>query len=232
MIDETTSDVQTSYDLVAGEYVRRIFDELEHKPLDRQLLDRFAASVKALGAACDLGCGPGHVARYLNERGVRVIGVDLSPVMVEYARQLNPGIEFLRGDMRSLGIEDEALGGIAAFYSIIHIPRSEVVESLVEMKRVLRPGGLLLLAFHIGDEVLHLADWWGRRVSVDFIFFRPEEMTGFLRAAGFEIEEVVERDPYPDVEHPSRRAYLFARKPGGLSQARSPSSRPPIAGSR
>jgi SAM-dependent methyltransferase len=226
MDDRTISDVQASYDLVAEEYVRRIFEELNHKPLDRQLLDRFASSVRALGPACDMGSGPGHVARYLDERGVRVIGVDLSPAMVGHARRLNPGIEFSQGDVRSLGIEDEALGGIAAFYSIIHIPRPEVVAALVEMKRILRPGGLLLLAFHIGDDVLHLADWWGHRVSVDFIFFRPEEMTGFLVTAGFEVEEVVERDPYPDVEHPSRRAYIFARKPSGSSQAGRPSDGP------
>jgi SAM-dependent methyltransferase len=231
MLDRKTSDVQTTYDLVADECVRRIFEELEHKPLDRQLLDRFAASVQTLGPACDLGCGPGHVARYLEERGVQVIGVDLSPLIVAHARRLNQGIEFSQGDMRSLGFEDGALGGIAAFYSIIHIPRPEVVVALAEMKRVLRPGGLLLLAFHIGDETLHLDEWWGYRASVDFVFFRTEEMTGFLRAAGFEVEEVVERDPYPDVEHPSRRAYIFARKPRGAGQTRGPSGRPTPADS-
>jgi ubiquinone/menaquinone biosynthesis C-methylase UbiE len=145
------------------------------------------------------------------------MGVDLSPVMAEAARRLNPGIEFAQADMRSLEFEDEVLGGIAAFYSIIHIPRPEVVATLTEMKRVLRPGGLLLLAFHIGDDVLHLDEWWGQRVSVDFIFFRPEEMTGFLREAGFQVVEIVEREPYPGVEHPSRRAYIFAEKPRGAS---------------
>jgi SAM-dependent methyltransferase len=217
MMDGIISDVQACYDVIADEYVARIFEELEHKPLDRQLLDRFAERVQVIGPACDLGCGPGQVARYLQERGVRVIGVDLSPVMVEFARKLNPGIEFTQGDMRSLDIEDGALGGIAAFYSIIHSPRPEVVGILVEMKRVLRPGGLLLLAFHIGDDILHLDELWGRRVSVDFIFFHPEEMKGFLRAAGFQVEEVVEREPYPGVEHQSRRAYVFAEKPQGPS---------------
>jgi SAM-dependent methyltransferase len=215
MTEGKISDVQASYNRIADEYVARIFKELEHKPLDRQLLDRFAGEVQAVGLACDLGCGPGHVARYLHERGVRVIGVDLSPVMVESARKLNPGIDFTQGDMRSLEIEDGALAGVAAFYSIIHIPRTEVVAALVEMKRVLRPGGLLLLAFHIGDEVLHLDELWGRPVSVDFIFFRPEEMTAFLGAAGFQVVEVVEREPYPGVEHQSRRAYIFAEKPRG-----------------
>jgi SAM-dependent methyltransferase len=213
MRDGTLRDVQTSYDRVAEEYVARISGELEHKPLDRQLLDRFAGRVRALGPACDLGCGPGHVARYLHERGVRVMGIDLSPAMAEAARRLNPAIEFAQGDMRSLPIEDGALGGIAAFYSIIHVPRPEVVTALVEMKRVLRPGGLLLLAFHIGDGLLHLDEWWGQRVAVDFVFFRTEEMTGFLREAGFRVVEAVERDPYPGVEHPSRRAYLFAERP-------------------
>jgi SAM-dependent methyltransferase len=213
MEDRITSDVQDSYDRVAEEYVDRIFGELEHKPLDRQLLDGFAERSKAIGPACDVGCGPGHVARYLHDRGVSVTGVDLSPAMVEAARRLNPAIEFAQADMRSLKFEDGALGGIAAFYSIIHIPRAEVVAVLAEMRRVLRPGGLLLLAFHIGDDVVHLDEWWGQRVSVDFLFFRPEEMRAFLEEAGFRVEEIVEREPYPGAEHPSRRAYVFAEKP-------------------
>jgi SAM-dependent methyltransferase len=206
-------DVRESYDRVAPEYARRIFDELGHKPLDRQLLDRFAASVRGPWPVCDLGCGPGHVARYLHERGVQVVGVDLSPVMVEQARRLNPGIEFRQGDMRALDIGDASLGGIAAFYSIIHVPRPEVAVALGEMRRVLRPGGPLLLAFHVGDETLHLDEWWGERVSVDFHFFRPEALASLLRAAGFEVGEVIEREPYPGVEHQSRRAYIFASRP-------------------
>lgn len=207
------SDLQTSYDRVADEYVRRIFDELQHKPLDRALLDRFADGVRDVGPACDMGCGPGHVARYLHQRGVRICGVDLSAEMIARARRLNPGPEFSQGDMMALDAADDCWAGMVAFYSLIHIPREEVVTALIELRRVLRPGGLLLLAFHVGDEVLHLDEWWGQKVCVDFNFFRPDEMTGWLKSAGFELEEVIERDPYPDVEHPSRRAYIFARKP-------------------
>jgi hypothetical protein len=86
------------------------------------------------------------------------------------------------------------------------------------MRRVLQPGSLVLLAFHIDDTVLHLDEWWGQRVSLDFVFFRTEEMAGFLREAGFRVVESVERDPYPGVEHPSRRAYLLAEKPRGRSR--------------
>jgi 2-polyprenyl-3-methyl-5-hydroxy-6-metoxy-1,4-benzoquinol methylase len=75
MDDEITKNTQISYDRLADEYVRRIYDELQHKPLDRQLLDEFAARVKGNGSVCDLGCGPGHVARYLREHGVQVCGL-------------------------------------------------------------------------------------------------------------------------------------------------------------
>ncbi len=211
-MDQASNDVGLSYDRVAAEYARRIGGELEFKPLDRQLLDRFAAQVQELGPVCDLGCGPGHVARYLHEQGVPVVGVDLSSVMVAQARQGNPGIEFQQGNMLAVDSPDGAWGGIVAFYSIIHVPARNIDVALREMKRLLRPGGLLLLAFHIGEETVHLHEWWGQSVNLDFHFLRPETLTDLLRAAGFEVEEIIEREPYPDVEHQSRRCYILARR--------------------
>lgn len=213
MNEPNTRELQASYDRVADEYVRRIYDELQHKPLDRQLLDRFAYMVRDRGTACDLGCGPGHVARYLHERGVRVCGVDLSAAMVERARRLNPGIEFHQASMLRLPFADGTWAGIAAFYSIIHVPRADVPAALRELQRVVQSGGGLLLTFHLGADTVHLDEWWGQPVNVDFHFFRAEAMASELEAAGWEIEEIVERDPYPEVEHQSRRVYVFARKP-------------------
>lgn len=215
MNPEKLASLQAGYNKVAGHYVERIFNELDHKPLDRLLLDRFAESVGRSGRICDMGCGPGHVTNYLHRRGVNVFGVDLSSAMIDQARQLCPGIEFKTGNMLSLKLETESLAGIVAFYSIIHVPRDEVVTALSEMKRVLEPGGRLLLAFHIGDEILHLDEWWGESVSVDFVFFQTQEMRSYLERAGLEIYEIIEREPYKDVEHQSRRAYIFSRKPFG-----------------
>lgn len=211
------SSTQASYDRVAKEYTERLLHEFDHKPLDRELMDRFASRVAGKGRACDLGCGPGQVAAYLQARGVDVFGLDLSPQMVEQARQANPTIEFQQGDMGALKLPDESLAGIAAFYSIVHTPRHEVTNVLKEMLRVLQPGGLLLLTFHMGDETLHPEDLWGIPVSLDFLFFQREEMEGYLKAAGFAIDEAVERAPYPDVEYQSRRAYIFASRPGAAA---------------
>lgn len=213
MDPEKLASLKAGYNKVAGQYVERIFNELDHKPLDRLLLDRLAESVGRSGRVCDLGCGPGHVTNYLHRRAVNVFGIDLSSAMVDQARQLCPGVEFTTGNMLSLELKPESLAGIIALYSIIHVPRDEVVTALCEIKRVLEPGGRLLLAFHIGDEIKHLDEWWGESVSVDFVFFQPEEMRNYLERAGLEIEEIIEREPYKDVEHQSRRAYVFSRKP-------------------
>jgi len=207
------SDIQVGYDRVADEYVRRIYDELRHKPLDRQLLDRFAESLQGDGVVCDIGSGPGHVARYLHDRGAKVCGIDLSTAMVERARRLNQGIEFRQGNMFALDIADDTFAGITGFYALVNIPRPEIVRALRELRRVLKPGGILLLAFHIGGHTLHQEEWWGAEVSLYFYFFRANEMTGYLKAAGFEIDEVIEREPYPEIEQQNRRAYIFARKP-------------------
>jgi SAM-dependent methyltransferase len=213
MSDRVSGDIEATYDKIADQYVAHIYDELRHKPLDRQLLDRFALRVRGAGMSCDVGCGPGHVARYLYQEGAEVCGLDLSQGMIERARRLNPGIEFQQGDLLALNVADGTWAGLVSFYSIIHIPREEVVRALSEFKRVLLPEGLLLLAFHIGDDLIHRDELWGHEVSIDFLLFRPDEMAGYLRSAGFEIEEIVVRDPYPEVEHQSRRAYIFAQKP-------------------
>jgi hypothetical protein len=77
---------------------------------------------------------------------------------------------------------------------------------------VLKPGGVVLLSFHIGSEILHRDELWGKKIDVDFVFFEAAEMAGYLAAAGLALEDTIERDPYPDVEYQSRRAYIFARK--------------------
>jgi ubiquinone/menaquinone biosynthesis C-methylase UbiE len=212
MNQQHINDLQTSYDKIAEKYVVHIYNELKDKPLDCELLDKFVERVKDKGLVCDVGCGPGHVARYLFERGVNVCGIDLSQGMIEQARLLNPEINFHQGNMMSLDVSNESFAGITAFYSIIHIPRQEVVDALLELRRVLKPKGVLFLAFHIGEEILHLEELWEEKINADFILFQTDEMKNYLTKAEFEIIEAIEREPYKDVEHQSRRAYIFAKK--------------------
>ena len=214
-MDDSTRSIRDSYDRLADEYARQIYNELQHKPMDRELLNRFAADKAGRGEVCDMGCGPGQVARYLRDAGTSVFGLDLSPGMLEQARKLNPDISFREGNMLALDLPDGALAGIAAFYAIVNIPRESHPTVFREMMRVLQPGGLLLLAFHTGDEMLHEAELWGRPISMDFFLLNPSAIRRQIEAAGLVIEDIIEREPYaPEVEYQSRRAYIFARKPG------------------
>jgi len=206
-------DTQTSYDNVATEYADRFKDEMDDKPFDRDCLDRLAREVGDLGPICDLGCGPGQIARYLHRQGVETLGVDLSPKMVAEAQRLNPEIHFHQGDMLSLPDADNSWGGIAAFYCIIHIPGEHVVDALCEMGRVLKPGGILLITFHIGGEIKHIDEWWEKPVNLDFAFYLPDQMEVWLKEAGFDLVDALVREPNPDMEVTTRRAYVFARKP-------------------
>lgn len=213
MNDRTIQSVRTNYDQLSDEYARQLFDELRNKPIDRQLLDRFAEETIGRGQVCDMGCGPGQVALYLHNRGADAFGLDLSPRMLEQARLLSPDISFQEGNMMALDLKDGSLAGIVAFYAIVNTPEESLLLVFREMCRVLQPRGLLLLAFHTGEETIQVKEMWGRPVSLDFFFFRVSAMRGYIEAAGLTIEEIIERGPYaPEVEHQSHRAYIFARK--------------------
>lgn len=205
--------VRAFYDAVAREYAEHFADELDGKPLDRALLERFAADVRGAGPVYDLGCGPGgQTTAFLHALGVDVRGMDLSPAAVAEAARRHPHIPFEAGDMLALPLADGAAAGIVGFYSIVHFSPEQLRTAVGEMHRALRPGAPLLVAFHVGDEVVHVDELFGVRASLDFRFHPVERVEEALRDTGLgEVESIV-RDPYPD-EHPTRRAYVFARKP-------------------
>ena len=115
--------------------------------------------------------------------------------------------------MLGLDLPQASLAGIAAFYAIVNLPPESLPTVCAEMQRVLEPGGLLLLAFHVGNDVIQEDELWGIPISMKFRFLQPAEVCRQLETAGLVVEEAIEREPYPDVEYQSRRAYIFARKP-------------------
>src|SRR5436190_125377 len=115
-MNKIIQNTQASYDHVAVEYGEKFKDEMDNKSFDRDCLDRLALEVGKLGSICDLGCGPGQIARYLHRRGVKTLGVDLSTNMVAEAKRLNPEVQFHQGNMFALPDTDNSWGGIAAFY--------------------------------------------------------------------------------------------------------------------
>ncbi len=199
-----------SYDRVAERYAGRLLDELDHKPLDRALLAAFEETAPP-GPMADLGCGPGHIARYLHGLGRHVIGIDLSAGMVEVARRSSPGPEYRIGTMLDLDLPDGQLGGAVAFYSIVHLDAGELPRAFAELRRALRPEGVALLAFHSGRHLVHVDDMMGVEVSLDFHFHPPDAVRQVLAKAGLTVDWDLRRQPSGG-EVQTERCYLLARR--------------------
>lgn len=212
---------RASYDAVAADYAERFRDELTARPLDRAMLAGFAELVQAAGAGpvADIGCGTGRVTAHLNGLGLPVFGVDLSPQMVAVARRAHPGLRFEVGSMLALDLPDGTLGGILAWYSIIHIPQERLPEVFAEFHRVLAPGGHVQLAFQVGDEPLRLTEALGHTISLDFHRRQPDRVAGLLSQAGLVMRAQLLREPDDgDFAERTPQAFLLARKPAGAGR--------------
>jgi ubiquinone/menaquinone biosynthesis C-methylase UbiE len=205
--------VETMYDSVAKEYAENFRDEHQHKPMDRAILRRFSEEIRNRAPVWDLGCGPGQTTAFLKNLGLQISGLDISARILEQARTLHPEIRFKKGSLLDLEFDDESIAGAVAFYAIVHFSKDQVQTAFQEIFRVLKPGGIFLLSFHIGQEKMHLDEFLGMAVDIDFMFFTTDFIRRILEGCGFERIEVIEREPYPEVEYQSRRAYVFAYKP-------------------
>ena len=209
--------VRAAYDAVARAYHDQLGDELAGKPLDRAMLEAFTELAGA-GTIADVGCGPGHVTRFLAARQARVIGIDVSAGMIGVAREHAPALAFAVGSMLALPVADAAFSGVIALYSIIHLTASQRALACREFARVVHPGGWLLAAFHVDSpdfaagQVNHLTTWFGEAVELDGYFLEPAIVVRDVEAAGFKVSATVTRSPWPDIEYPSRRCYLLAQR--------------------
>jgi len=201
------------YDKIAREYADRFSGDHARKPKDQEILSRFARELGGRRPAWDFGCGPGQTSRYLKDLGVEIAGLDFSEAVLEQARTRHPDIHFQKGNFLDLPFENDSIAGVVAFYAIVHFAKEDVRKGLREIFRVLQPGGIFLLAYHLGEETLHLETYQGQRVDIDFMFFSRRFIDNSLQESGFERIETIERDPYPEIEYQSRRAYGFAYKP-------------------
>jgi SAM-dependent methyltransferase len=202
--------VRRSYNAVARQYQEHFSDELSHKPIDRALLAALIDQTDEGAPIVDLGCGPGHVTAWLADHGAASVGIDLSPKMIEIARLEHPGVVFREGDLLSLPAKENEFGAAVAFYSIIHLEPSELHPAFDEIRRVVKPAGLVLVAFHVGSEVRHTEDWWGQKVDLDFRFLETERVIEHLESVGFALEAKLERRSHPE-EIETSRAYLLVR---------------------
>lgn len=210
MSDAWLADTRSSYDTDASGYTEKVRGLLGRQPYLRASLALFAESVRdgGGGPVADVGCGPGYVTSHLHDLGAEAFGIDLSPEMVAIAQREYPHLHFEIGSMTDLDLADDSVVGVVAFWSVIHVPDDAVPGVFDEFRRVMRPGGCLLVGFHVGDEAVHTSEGYtGRAISVDSYRRRPRKVADWLRGAGFQIEAELTIGPDEDVPG----AIIFAR---------------------
>lgn len=195
-------EVRTAYAARSAEYTA-VLGAVEASPeRDRDLIAHWADRLS--GPVVDAGCGPGHWTAFLHARGVAVEGVDLVPEFVQGARRRFPEASFRIGSLREPGVADGTLGGVLAWYSLIHLPPGDLDDVLAGFAAGLRPGGSLLIGFFEGPLVEQFAH------AVSPAWFHPlESMRERVERAGLR------------VVHQERRSSPGVRDHGELIAVRS-----------
>jgi ubiquinone/menaquinone biosynthesis C-methylase UbiE len=177
--------------------------------LDRAMLGAFADLVRGNGSGpvADLGCGPGRITAHLDALGLDAVGIDLSPRMIELARQAYPNVRFGEGSLEELAFADGVLAGVVAWYSIIHLPPERVPDVLAEFYRVLRKGGHALLAFQATD--LPEAEPFDHKVIRSYRW-SPQRLGTVAEQAGFATLARMVREP--DADERGQQGYLLVVK--------------------
>lgn len=201
------ADTRASYGVFAADYDELVKTIIDDRPLDRAMFAAFAEIVT--GPVLEVGSGPGRVTKHLHGLGVDIRGIDLTPEMVALARKLHPGLRFDVGSLTALDVEDGSLGGLVAWYSLIHVPPELHPEVLYGFHRALRPDGHLLLGFQVGDEVKRYTEVFGRPVRLDFHRLSPDRLTSQLHAASFTLEARMDRAAAGNESTP--QCFLLAR---------------------
>ncbi|MDH4270425.1 MAG: class I SAM-dependent methyltransferase [Candidatus Aminicenantes bacterium] len=201
-----------AYNLAAQKYHELFHNEMKQKAYDRRLLNSFARRFRRGSLICDAGCGPSaHIGRYLADKGVNVIGIDISDRCIEMAKGLNPNMQFRREDIADLSFGRDLFDGVISYYSIIHTPKRCIGRIFREFHRVLKPDGHLLVAVKAGSEEGYVDELLGIKAVLYFSLFHEKEIEDYFKKSGFILNFLERRNPY-DFEISNERIFAIGRK--------------------
>lgn len=211
--DAVTEEVRATYDMVAAEYAFRFPGTEPEQAVELAMIDHLISQLALPSRdVLDAGCGTGRMSRYLADRGCLVHGVDLSPGMIAMARRDHADIDTRVASMTNLPFPDARFDGILYWYSVIHVSDADVAAAFGEARRVLRPNGVVLVAFQAGEGVRDVAAGY-RKLGYDVTLTRfhrtPDQVSGLLAAAGFSEEARLVRGPLAGER--DDQAFLIAR---------------------
>jgi SAM-dependent methyltransferase len=197
MSGDRTNGTRHLYATVAATYAQVLPDTRYEAPLDLGMVDHFIAGLpEAELPVLDAGCGTGRMLDYLSDRGIAsLVGCDLSPEMLAYARAAHPTVPLEVADLRDLPYADASFRAILCWYAIIHSTKSEVAAIFREARRVLAPGGTILVGFQAGTGERQVERAYGQDVTLHGVLHETREIAQLLSDAGFDVNATARRAP-------------------------------------
>ncbi|HSW54295.1 MAG TPA: methyltransferase domain-containing protein [Ignavibacteriaceae bacterium] len=211
-LEHINSMTRQAYNLAAQKYHDLFHNEMNEKEYDRKLLNSFAAKFNKDSLICDAGCGPSaHIGRYLFEKGIKVVGVDISEKCVELAQLNNSNMNFECADICSMPFDKNSFDGLISYYSIINTPKIYVNKIFAEFHRVLKPDGYLLIAVKAGINEGYVDELLEIKTKIYSSLFGQEEIADYFKKAEFALEFIDKRNPY-DFEISNERIFAIGEK--------------------
>ena len=205
---------RAAYDAVAKTYHDLVKDDIVTNTWHRAFLNAFVEQLPGK-RLLDAGSGPGHLTAYFAGLGLDTRGLDLSPSMIEVARAAYPHVSYEIGSITALPYADDSFDGVVSWYSIIHTPPQEQRAIFAEFARVLAPGGLVALAFHVGEEVRSRTEPYGHAVQTPLVSYRlrPDKVAEGLARVRLKVVATLVCEPRSGELVP--QSYLLASRETG-----------------
>jgi ubiquinone/menaquinone biosynthesis C-methylase UbiE len=198
-----------AYDRIGARYD----DAFPHKDGQLACGDWLLARLRPGARVLDVGCGTGlPTARQLAARGCAVTCIDISPVMLAYARRNVPAAQFAELDVMDLAQPPDSFDAVVAFFSLLNLPRATIPRALGLIRGVLAPGGLFSLAMVEADLDDVPITFLGSRILVTG--YLRDELRSVLRATRFSVEDekVISYAPASTGARPEIQLFINCRR--------------------
>ncbi|MBK7107407.1 MAG: class I SAM-dependent methyltransferase [Ignavibacteriae bacterium] len=211
-LEKTNQLTRKAYNKAAQKYYDLFYDELGKKEFDKNIIDEYLSLFNEKSILCSVGCGPcGHIENYIYQKGINIVGIDISEKCIKIAKNKNPKIHFEIGDFSKLKFKQNYFDGIISYYSIIDTPKKYLQNVFKEFNRVLKKNGYLLIVTKEGNSEGYEEELLDIKSKIYYSLFSMEEIQSALESSGFKNERILNRKPYID-EIQINRIYSISKK--------------------
>ena len=194
-IEQKKKYVIDDYNAIVQEYTEEFFDDKS----DEKYIDQFLQSLEGKNVL-DAGCGNGRDCKYINQKGFKFKGIDLSKEMLVIAKKMVPKVDFEVMDITNITYSDNSYDGIISNCSFFHIPVEELPKTLNSFSKILKPNGKLLLILQEGLGEAMIEEPFRKGVYIYINYFSVKQISELLLKHGFEIDSILKEESPNDLE--------------------------------